>query len=62
MLQKLLTLIEESNLSIKSIAKLSGVSNRTIESWVYSKVKPQIDKAEKVLSALGYEIEIIQRG
>lgn len=44
---------------IPTLAKKSGVKNTTIHSWLsYGKVPP-VDKAEKVLKAMGYEIEIV---
>lgn len=58
MLQKLLKAINESPLSVPSIAKLSGVKIRTIENWLYTECKPTLDNAEKVFNALGYTITI----
>lgn len=52
------TAIRSSNLSISKIAKLSGVNKGTIENWLYGNVMPSIDKAEKIFTALGYEIKI----
>ena len=45
--------------NIPAIAKKSGVANTTIHSWITYGVMPPIDKAEKVLNAMGYEIKII---
>lgn len=47
--------------SIPTIARKSGVKNTTIHSWAKAGVMPPVDKAEKVLNALGYEIEIKEK-
>lgn len=53
--------ILNSKLSFKKISDLSKVSNRTIEKWIYKGVMPSLDKAEKVLNALGYELKIVKK-
>lgn len=45
--------------SIPTLARKSGVKNTTIHSWIaYGKIPP-VDKAEKVLNAMGYKIQIV---
>ncbi len=46
---------------IKETSDLSGVSQSTIEKWVYGKATPTIDLAEKVLDALGQEMLIFDK-
>lgn len=54
----LLEKLQSEKGSIPTIARKSGVKNTTIHSWVSYGVMPPIDKAEKVLNTMGYEIEI----
>ena len=60
--QQLLNLIRTSKLSVIQIGREARVPYRTIENWLYAGVKPPMDKAEKVLNALGYELVIKKRG
>lgn len=50
--------IKSSNISLAKIAEHSEVNSHTIENWLYGEAMPSIDKAEMVLKALGYVIEI----
>lgn len=45
---------------VPAIGHKVGISSTTIQSWITGGHMPPIDKAEKVLNALGYEIEIKQ--
>ena len=54
----LITKLQSKKGAIPSLASKSGVKNTTIHSWITYGVIPPIDKAEKVLNAMGYEIEI----
>lgn len=46
---------------VPSVGKKAGVGNTTIQNWITGGHMPPIDKAEKVLNALGYEIKIIKK-
>lgn len=55
----LLTKLSQLKGSIPAIGRKAGIAPTTIHSWVtYGKI-PTIDKAEKVLNAMGYEIQIV---
>ncbi len=43
---------------IPSIGRKAGIRSTTIQNWITGGNIPPVDKAEKVLNALGYEIEI----
>lgn len=55
-------LIEKLRLNkgqIPTIGRRAGVKSTTIQNWITGGHVPAIDKAEKVLNAMGYEIVII---
>lgn len=53
---------KKQHMSIKTLSELSGVCARTIGNWEYGGVIPPIDKFNKVLNALGYELIITKKG
>lgn len=56
--KQLLELLKSRKISIKTISIRSGVKNRTIEDWLYQGIMPTVDKAQLVLDAMGYKLEI----
>lgn len=57
-ISELIEKIRESGLSVKNISTLSGVSEKTIEQWIYQGTVPTVVPVEKVLNALGYTLKI----
>lgn len=52
---------KRQRMSIRELSELSGVSISTINKWEYCGVIPPIDKFQKVLNALGYELVISKK-
>lgn len=48
----------ERDISIRQLAELSGVKQRTIESYLYADVTPALDKFLLIVIALGYQMEL----
>lgn len=44
---------------IPSLGRKVGIKSTTIQGWITGGHIPPIDKAEKVLNAMGYEIQIV---
>lgn len=44
---------------IPAIGRKAGIRNTTIQNWITGGHIPPVDKAEKVLNAMGYEIQIV---
>lgn len=56
------TLIDDSKMSVQSIAEKSGVSAGTIRNWIGGKTKkPQAVTAKHVLHAIGYDLAVQHR-
>ena len=53
---------KRQHMSIRELSELSGVSISTINKWEYCGVVPPIDKFQKVIEALGYELKITKKG
>ena len=53
---------KRQHISIKTLSALSGINSRTINNWEYCNVMPPIDKLQKVLNALGYDLRIVKKG
>jgi len=60
-IEKMKELRQTNKVSIKTIAKLSGIPIGTIEHWEYCGHIPPIDKYNQVLNALGYELTIVKK-
>ena len=45
--------------AVPTVARKAGISNTTIQHWITGGNIPPVDKAEKVLNAMGYEIQIV---
>lgn len=52
---------KRQRMSIRELSELSGVSIGTINKWEYCGVIPPIDKFQKVIDALGYELHIVKK-
>lgn len=50
--------IRNAKMTHVKLSKASGIKVRTIENWLYYGHMPTVDKAERVLNALGYEFKI----
>ena len=50
----------ESGISAQKVAEKTGVSRRAVVYWESGKRKMSYENAEKLLSALGYHIEIVK--
>ncbi len=53
--------ILQSDLSIKEIARKSGIHANTISIWLNNKGQPTLANAQYVLQALGYDIQIVKK-
>lgn len=63
--EKLRSIMQESGITRAELAKISGVSKRTIEGWFDRKNKtfnPSISDISKVASALGVSLDVIVDG
>ena len=49
---------KKRKMTLAELAKKSGVGTTTISVWERGKFVPTVDKFEKVLNALGYEIVV----
>lgn len=52
---------KKQRISIRELAELSGVNQRTISNWEYSGIMPTIENFQKVLNALGYDLRIVKK-
>jgi len=50
--------IRNAKMTHVKLSKASGIKVRTIENWLYYGHMPTVDKAERVMNALGYEFKI----
>jgi hypothetical protein len=53
-----LSILKQSKLSCRELAKVSGVRQSTIEKWVYCGAQMSLENAIIVLAALGYKLTI----
>ena len=53
-------LVKEAKVTICQLASRSQVSEQTVRSVVAGHLSPTIDVAEKMLKALGYELEVVK--
>lgn len=53
---------KRQRMSIRELSELSGVSISTINKWEYCGVVPPIDKFQKVINVLGFDLCIVQKG
>ena len=61
LIRKLLLDIHERGLSITSVARAAGISNKTLRNWQVGSTSPRIGDLEAVLNTLGYDIEAVKR-
>lgn len=47
---------KKQKLSFDKLSELSGVKARTIQNWEYGLAVPTIDKFQKAINALGYDL------
>lgn len=50
---------KEKKMSIQDISNKTGIPLRTIQNWEYKRCSPRLDLLEKVVSALGKKIIIV---
>lgn len=63
--ENLRSIMQENGITRAELARLSGVSKRTIEGWFDTKNKtfnPSISDISKVASALGVSLDVIIKG
>lgn len=53
-----LSILKQSKLSCRELAKISGVRQSTIEKWFYCGAQMSLENAIIVLAALGYKLTI----
>jgi transcriptional regulator with XRE-family HTH domain len=59
--QKTQSIIRESQITFLKLARLSGVDHGSLSSFMSGKRGLGTERIEKVLNALGYDIEIVKR-
>lgn len=55
-----LKILKERKISVNELSKRSGVHLRTIQNWIYGIAEPSLSNAEKVLNAMGYQLQIVK--
>jgi len=51
----------EQELYWANVSEMSGVSENTLLNWRSRKTSPNLIACERVLSALGYELEVVKK-
>ena len=52
---------QEKNLYWSDVSEMSGITENTLFNWRSRKTSPSLWGCERVLSALGYELEVVQK-
>lgn len=60
MINKLITLLEETETSNKSLAESLGVTNQAVGYWLSGATYPNIYYFDKALDVLGYKLAIVK--